>query len=385
MKELINKIIKLTKKNLYLSVFLVFIVISFYHLSIGFHMSSDSYRFSRWADDLIKLNFNYFDFFAIEKGDHRPHLYFFSVPVSLTGLSKVFFASDWQIAFLSFNLVLLFFSLIIFVNSLMLIGVRPILITLALPLILLSVDLLTWPRYILSDTIYSFFVLLTTYFVVKGIVNNKIYYIELFLSILLLIGTRPSSIPVVFAIILFILISKYQILLKPKNILTFALLFIFILPFIFSFIYLIIDLNFKRIPNLDYLIGMVKVGMIIHDRPETWRDVPTGFLDVVFIYFLRFINFFNPYAKTFSILHILLNLLQFFSIFISIVIWSFLGKYKKIQNKAFIFIIILTFSVTAFHSFTVIDYDWRYRFPLILPLLMLFPISLSMFLDKNKN
>jgi len=45
-------------------------------------------------------------------------------------------------------------------------------------------------------------------------------------------------------------------------------------------------------------------------------------------------------------------------------------------------VIILSFSVAAFHSFTLIDYDWRYRFPLILPLLTLFPLSLEIYARK---
>ena len=154
-------------------------------------MSSDSERLSNWADQLIELNFNFYNFFLIEKSLIRPHLLLFSVPVFLIALCKVFFVNEWQFVFLLLNLTILFLSLIIFIKSLKLMGVRPILISLTIPLIVLSVDILTWPKFILTDMIYAYLVLLATFFVIKGIVKNKTYFFQLALAMLLLLATRP--------------------------------------------------------------------------------------------------------------------------------------------------------------------------------------------------
>lgn len=385
MREILDKKFNLKKNHLYLVVFFVFIIIAFYHIRSGYHMSSDSYRFSRWADKLIELNFNFFDFYSIEKAGHRPHLFFFTIPVLSIALCKYFFVNEWQSVFLIINLSLLLIFLIIFVNSLLLVRVKPILIFLSFPLIIVSADVLTWPRYILSDMIYAFLVMLSVYFVTKSIVKNKISFPELLLIIFLLLASRPSSIPVVFAIIFFVLISNFQIFLNFKNILFFLLILFFFTPFIFAFLNSIINTYFSEIPNLKHLIEMVKVGMIIHDRPDTWINNQNNFFDVVYLYFLRSINFFNPYASTFSRFHLVVNFLQFFTILFSIFISLFSISHKKIQIKIMLFILILSLFVAEFHSFTLIDYDWRFRFPVILPLLMLFPLSLSMFLYKDKS
>jgi hypothetical protein len=262
--------------------------------------------------------------------------------------------------------------------------VRPVLISLALPLIVASIDILIWPKFILSDVIYAFLVLLGAYFIIKGIINNKIDYLELSIIIFLLFASRPSSISVVFAIVFFIIISRFQIFLKKKNIILFILLTFISIPFILGLAYLFIEFNFNGIAKIDFLTGMVKNGMIIHDRPETWVNEPKNFIDIMYIYFLRLINFFNPYASTFSITHIALNVIQMVIISFSIFIWSFFGRHIKIHNKVFLFILLLSFSVAAFHSFILIDYDWRYRFPIILPLIMLFPISLEIIMKKIK-
>ena len=369
-------------KIINLSFLLCFLVIAYYTLRAGFSMSSDSERFSRWADILINLDFNLYEFISIDKASHRPSLFFFLVPVLSIALCKVIFISEWQFAFLLFNLILVFLSLLIFTKSLLLIRIRPILICLTFPLIVLSVDILTWPRFILSDMIYAFLVLLATYSIIKGTISNKINYLELSIIILLLLASRPSSIPVVFIIVSFIFISKLKIFLNQKNILFFILIIFFSIPFILSLVYLFIELNFNGIAKVDYLTKMVKEGVIIHDRPETWVNKPNDLIDIIFIYFFRLINFFNPYASTFSIIHIFLNMIQIILILLSISIWSFYGNYIKIFNKIFLFIILLSFSVAAFHSFILIDYDWRYRFPIILPLIMLIPISLEMILKK---
>ena len=385
MKNIFSTQWKYGNMLLYIAIVVCFTLIAYYHLNSGYSMSTDSKRFSRWADDLIRLDFNLYEFFSIDKKFNMPSLFFYSVPVVFIALCKVIFVNEWQFAFLILNLSFVFFSLIIFVKSLLLINVRPVLISLTLPLIVASVDILIWPKFILSDMIYAFLVLLSVYFIIKGIIKDKINYLELSIIIFLLLASRPSSISAVFAILSFIIISKFPIFMKQKNILLFILITFISTPFLFGLVYLFIEFYFDNIAKVDFYTDMVKNGMIIHDRPETWVNQPKNFIDIVYIYFLRLINFFNPYASTFSIVHIALNAIQSVSILVSVFIWFFFGGHIKIYDKIFLFIILLSFSVAAFHSFILIDYDWRYRFPIILPLILLFPISLEIIVKKFYN
>lgn len=382
MKNIFSHDYKYASLILNLSILTCFLIIFYYHFSSGFVMSSDSKRFSRWADELIRLNFNFFDFFSIDKASHRPSLFFFSVPVVVIALCKILFVNDWQFLFLIFNLLLLLISIIVYTKILLLVGVREILISLSLPLIVLSVDILVWPRFILSDMIYSFLVLISLYFIIELIINDKLKVFKLLFIIFLLLASRPSSIPVIFAIILFLGLINFKFLKRKKNILFSIFIMITSIPFILSFLYLIIDTNFNEINKVNFITTMVKKGMIIHDRPDTWLDPPNNYFEVLNIYILRFINFFNPYASTFSLIHIFLNCLQVFFILFSILIWLFDVEIGTV-DKIFFYMIMLALSVAAFHSFILIDYDWRYRFPIILPLLVLFPISLETFFKRK--
>ena len=77
MKNIFSTQWKYGNMLLYIVILVCFSLIAYYHLNSGFSMSSDSERFSKWADDLIRLDFNLYKFFSIDKAYHRPSLFFF--------------------------------------------------------------------------------------------------------------------------------------------------------------------------------------------------------------------------------------------------------------------------------------------------------------------
>ena len=93
--------------------------------------------------------------------------------------------------------------------------------------------------------------------------------------------------------------------------------------------------------------------------------------------------------KTFDVqsekIHNILNSFQSLIILISISMWLFLSEKYYSFNKTITLILVITFFVAAFHAFTIIDYDLRYRFPVIIPLIIIFPISVEIFIMKITN
>ena len=217
------------------------------------------------------------------------------------------------------NLIFVLFSFIIFAKILQLLKIRPLIISLSILLLSLSADLLTWPRYILSDTFFSFLIILTFYFIVKSIVNEKFYFIVLSFLILIMFLTRPTSLPYIFIFVIFLSFSNIKLDFNPKMILLFILLLSIITPFILVLFYQLIKIYFISNAQLSTFINWVDIGMIVHDRPETWVDPPNTFIDILYIYFKRYLFFFNPYIGAFSLIHIILNLLQTVVIFLSLI------------------------------------------------------------------
>ncbi len=369
-------------KTLFLSQFICFILIAYYNLSNGYVMSPDSNSYSEWADKLIDLNFNLYNYY-LQNTFINPN-YLYTTPVLIIAFIKLLFGADWQYFFMYFNLSLVFFSIFIFSKSLILLNVRPLIISLTLSLIILSVDLLTWPRYMLTDMIFSFLILLLIYVIIKNIIEKKFSYLFILFLIILIYLTRPTSIPYIFAILTFIGLSKVKIEFSKKFILTSILAVIAFTPFFFSTIYYSMKIFLSEIPQTLFLTEMVEQGMIIHDRPETWIKFSNTFLNVSYLYFLRFIYFFNPYSESFSKIHIILNIFQTLVIFCSLSVFAFLKTEIKSMHKCTLLIVMISLSVAFFHSFTLIDFDWRYRFPIIIPMLMIVPLAFEIILRKFK-
>tara|TARA_B100000787_G_C16103597_1_gene254696 strand:- start:234 stop:851 length:618 start_codon:yes stop_codon:yes gene_type:complete len=197
--------------------------------------------------------------------------------------------------------------------------------------------------------------------------------------------TRPTSLPYIFAIIFFITILKFNINFTPKLSLLFIFLLFILTPFIFAILYQLMKNHLNEISQVKILIAWVEAGQIIHDRPETWVKNPDTFFDLVYLYFVRIIFFFKPYFESFSKIHNILNVFQAFIVLLSISLWFFLGQKYNSINKTITLILFISFSVAAFHAFTIIDYDWRYRYPVIMPLLIIFPISIEIYLRNVGN
>lgn len=373
---------KYGNNTLYLSIVICFSLIAYYNLNIGFFMSPDSYTQSRWADDLIKLDFNLYNYY-IDNTFFTPS-YMYTVHVVLIALSKFFFGPSWQYAMLSLNFILFFFSLIIFSKTLILLKIRPILIAFTLLTLTLSVDLLTWPRYILTDTIFSFFVMLTVYLIVRSLIREKFYYLFLISLTIIMFLTKPTALPFIISIWVFILLSKSQLDFSPRFIVLLIFLLAIIIPIIFSVLHHLMEIYLTGNTQVDYILKFANKGIVVLARPETFIQPPINFIDNVYLYLIKIIIFFKPYAAKYSTIHTILNTFQIFLIFLSISIWIYLNENTKIVNKTFLFILMLSLFVSSFHSFTIMDFDWRYRFPIILPLVMLLPISLEI-LIKNIN
>ena len=378
LKEIFSSDWKYGSVVLYFLLTICFLAISYNHLSIGYMMSPDARTYSRWADTLIELNFNLFNYYS-QNTFINPN-YIYTIPVLIIALLKIIFGTEWQIAFLYLNLTFLIFSIIIFSKCLLLLEVRPLIISFAMPILTLSVDLLTWPRYMLTDMIFSFLVLLLIFIMIKDIINKELSYLSLLLILIIIYLTRPTSLPIIFAIISFVGLTK--ITLNTKIIFKLIFTLILFVPFIFAIIFQLMKTYLLDVPQVLFLIDMVNVGMVVHDRPETWIGMPESFLELAYLYFIRFIFFFNPYAESFSSIHIILNVLQALIIFFSLFIFL-LSKIKiETMSRSVILILIISLCVAFFHSFTLIDYDWRYRFPIIVPLIMIFPISFEIMLRR---
>ena len=105
------------------------------------------------------------------------------------------------------------------------------------------------------------------------------------------------------------------------------------------------------------------------------------------ILFTRFFYFFAPYSNAFSMMHIIINTLFFAIIALPISISSvFVDGSQRTnhivqQTKAVLVSVIIATAVL--HSILLIDYDWRYRYPVIALIILLAAIEFSLFMQQT--
>ena len=371
---------------LYLGTLISFSLIAYYNLSFGYIMSPDSFNYSIYADDLIRLNFNLKNFYSSDIFVRNTNpIYTVTIPVLLIALSKLIFENNWQYAFIICNLILVFFSLILFSKSLLLLKIRPIVISLAMPVITLSVDLLAYPRFILTDTIFAFFITLLVFFIIKGIVREKFYYFSLILYMILIYFTRPTALPYNFAICTFLFILMYKVNYTPKLIILFIVILTILIPMILAILHFLMEFYKSELSSrFEFILRYANEGIVVLKREETYiQPPPITFFENIYFYFIKIIYFFKFYSIEFSLTHKILNIFQNLIIFFSIILWLSIKRSTKAINNTVLFILFLSLTIAAFHSFTLIDHDWRFRYPLVQPLIMLLPISIEVFLRNN--
>lgn len=367
-------------KILYLTILFSFSLISYYNLYKGFVMSSDSLWYSDAANDLIKLNFNLLTYYF--QNTHIIPSFFYTFPVFIIALLKLLFGAEWQNAFMTFNLIIVFFSILLFSKSLLLLKVRPLVISIAILFLPLSIDLLTWPRFILTDMLFSFLVVFMVYVITKMIALGNNYNFLFVLLLILMFLTRPTSLVFILVFSLFILLLKLKINYSPKLILLIVSSIFIFTPIVLAISFQLMKFYMNSYPQISFITQMVESGMVIKGRPETWIEKPDTFFEIINLYYVRLCYFFTPYIKGFSTVHNIFNLIQTFILSLSIIIWFFLGEKFKLINKTIMLILLITICVAGFHSFTLIDYDFRYRFPLIMPLMIIFPLAFEVYLRK---
>lgn len=370
-----------SKKFLYLSVFLTLFLIIAYLLNKGPNYTSpDTSLHLKWAESLINLKFNFYDFF--KQNSFVTPIYFYTIQIILVATTNFFFENNWYYFLFGLNLLFVFLSIMFFLKILLMIGIRPIIISFCVPLILISPDWMSLPSWILTDTIYSFLVMFLTYIITSSLIKENFSYYSIIFILVFMFFTRPSSPPIILAVTTFILFCKFKILIKPKLLLLLLVLFFLITPICFTIVHYLGNIYFSGNSTWLYWSKLADRGIVIWKRFETYTLPPTTFFEHFYFYFLRLISFFKPYANTFSKFHIIVNIIQLSYFVFSIYLWSILSGDNKVLDRLIIFILLLTICVSAFHSFILIDWDWRYRYPIILPLMLILPISIEILLRK---
>ena len=346
-------------------------------------LSPDSYTYIRWAERLVSLQFDYLTYFRTN--DFFTPSYFYTIPVSVIAVLQSVFTDVWLKAFHIMNALLIAASLLASYLSLRALSVRPAIAALGLFSAFLCIDFFIWPHYLLSDTLFVFFASLTLLALSSSGWNQTRPYYSVGL-ILLLFFCRPSSLPYC-AVGLAAVFGRTWTPGAHIDRFRFVISGVALVVLGSAFFISLVNIGLKHpgiSAQIDFITTLAKAGTVIHDRPDTFVAEPINNYDLCVLYLQRLIMFWNPYLSAFSLAHNVLN-----TTFATTLCVGLLAGWYSMQNMdervrtAFFAIVILCIAVSCFQALTIIDYDWRYRYPLQLPLLVCALIGIDSLLKTS--
>jgi len=119
-------------------------------------------------------------------------------------------------------------------------------------------------------------------------------------------------------------------------------------------------------PKIEEFSGREKKGEVVYDLKESYRTPPRTPIDHVVIEADRFVRFFQFITPAYSRAHKLLNSIYFVPVYALAVIGLVGGLRGDPRRRAFVIALAMWIGIFAlFQALTVLDYDWRFRLPVL--------------------
>jgi len=379
----------MSNKIFYLYVSILVTILTGINLELGPYTSPDTNTYDKLSSILLYSGFNYSELLK----DQPLVLILYTYPITLFAIAKFFFPENWKFIIILLNCFCILGIILTFIRLAKYSNAQNWIIAVSLFGYILFYDFFVCPHYVLTDTIYSFFLIINFWFILK-FCNRPIINFSLLLIIILLIIlflNRPTSIPVIIylvAMLVYYFLNK-KIIIKNQSIKITALICVAVV-IIMAFIVKLSINGVIRGEELKLMTGFIKDGVIIHDRPETYILFNNDYISIIKVFAVRFIYFFSPFSISYSLAHIFVNLIVFVAVGVIIIIGELMIFNKKncLINQFYILRSLiwgLILTVATFHSITLIDYDWRYRYPLIPLILVLAMVHANNIINKLNN
>jgi hypothetical protein len=118
------------------------------------------------------------------------------------------------------------------------------------------------------------------------------------------------------------------------------------------------------------------LGEVVSARPETYHAPPRALVDYLFISADRFIHFFAIGAAGYSVGHWLAQLAFFIPCYaltawLAVALWRGRTAFGGSERKVFLAAFGAVISYAVFHALVQVDFDWRYRTPVLPHLILL--------------
>lgn len=348
----------------------------FYALWVGVLMAPDSLSYAYWSGRLVESGFDFRGLHAEADVGFPAALY--ALFATLLALLRLAVGEHWAGA-----LVLL--------NFIAHVALGAVLVRLAcraagalagwfaLILFLGCYDLLQWVNFVLSDATFVLLAFTTFTLAARRILGDARGWLKVAVPALAGIFYRPTGIVLLPDLLWSFYLSRRADL-PPPRALVLAILALLVGGGVLAFAWLMQDPGrwpFQALSGAFRIVAQgYAEGEVISARFETYHAPPAALLDYVLISGDRFLHFFAPGAAGYGAAHWIVSagfLLPCYALAIWLLasLWRKDSAFAAPERKLFAAAAGAVFAYASFHALVQIDFDWRYRTPIIPHLILL--------------
>lgn len=298
---------------------------------------------------------------------------------ALLAFVRMIFPGHWESIMLGINVLAAAITGMLLVDLVRRVTASVAAAAVALMFYLFGYDIFSWVWWLLTDHIYACFALVVFVLVVRAIMDPdelaRSRRLKLLVALAVAVITRPVGLFVIPLVIAaeWIYVGREE---KRSRALWIAFASAVVAAFLIH-AYYFQDMrrwpsDFMR-PKLQSYAAREKSGEVVFDRPELSRRPPVTMTDHVVIEIDRFVRFFQVTTSANSRRHNVMQLIYYIPLYLLAIIGVVMAlrsgdrRRKAVVEVALLWIL----SMAALSGATVLDYDWRYRLPLMPQLILL--------------
>ena len=352
----------------------------------GARYGPDSHTYSRWADTLIALRFN-LPAYLREQSFVVPPV-FYILWTLVIALLKTILGSSWAAGVLALNWVSIGWGSYVTLDRIRLLTASAAGLLLGVWLFLTAFELLMFAPFVLSDLMYW---ALSTAVIGAALTltvseddgpQSKTMIAGSALTLIAL-AFRPVGIPLLMLWVVAMIAAPARAILDRFGSLMLATVIAAVTAVAFLHGYLLMHPDqwpFGAPPSFLLLLSDEYHRGVLVYAPESDLVVPaaTTVFGAVIITLQKLLYFLTPWLPHFSKSHTMLNLAFFIPAYgLSAVALANRARLSPRQRRATVLLAIYAIALAAFHAMMQIEFDHRYRLPMLTALIMLSAIGLE--------
>ena len=363
------------------------LLIATVHLALlafsGVVASPDEVTYSAWAERLIALRMNV-GAFAAENDFALPRITHIGW-VILIAVMKLIAGEHFREVVAVLNALFFAGTGALLMSAARRLTSDPLARLALLALHIAGFETFQWIRYVLADTLFLLLCTAVAWSVIAAATEKSArrYWIAAVVLVAVASFVRPTGLFLVPAVAAgFFLVENGHRGRFRENVRLLALLGIGGIAIMLLFAWLARSpeswpIDFGR-RQFRTLASFVAKGQIIHDRPYTWHRPPSSYGDAAMVVGDRTIHFYQFVTRGFSLAHNALSAAYFVPLYSLAMFGAIAASRARSRVTAlahFFTVVIAVFPL--FHALTIIDFDWRYRTPVMPYLLLLAALGID--------